>query len=411
MEKPKRVLFLECFPLWGCGSGTYTRELAFELNKDKDIKTAVVCPQGEKKIAGFRVYPLDMPFPVAFFGHPEWPVCKLYKDLSAKEITRVFNYFLRSVINAIEDFKPDLIHVQHISMLAWVASFIHAISGINYIITAHGTGILTAIKNKTFVPLSQNALRGAKKIIPVSGYTKKMLLETFGKEFAHKTRIIPGGIHIDSFPLKKPIKIINEKYNLGNKKVVLYVGKLFVEKGVEYIIRAAKDIKGHIYLIGEGPDRKQFEDLAYKLKLKNVHFLGYMGGDKREEFKEFYYKAQVFVMPSIIEEALGLVMLEAMACKTPVVGTRKGGIPLLVKDKVNGFLVRPKNSAKIAKACNKILSDKSLQEKMGNNARRIVEEKYTWAKTAQKYIRIYKDKYTNGKNGNSNGKNGKNGKH
>jgi len=95
-KKPKinKVLFLQCFPLWGCGSGTYTRELAAEINKAKKIKTAIVCPESKEKIAGLKIYPLELPFPVAFTGHPEWPVCKLYQDLNPKEISQVFKFFL-----------------------------------------------------------------------------------------------------------------------------------------------------------------------------------------------------------------------------------------------------------------------------------------------------------------------------
>lgn len=399
-KKPKinKVLFLQCFPLWGCGSGTYTRELAAEINKAKKIKTAIVCPESKEKIAGLKIYPLELPFPVAFTGHPEWPVCKLYQNLAPKEVSQVFNFFLRSVVRAVDDFKPDLIHVQHLSLLLWVANFIGSSHSINFIATAHGTGVLAASQNKVFVSPSRDALRKAKKILAVSGDTKRWLLETFGKEFSHKIRIIPGGIHLEDFPLEKKIKIINKRYKLKNKKVVLFTGKLTPQKGVQYLLKAAKDIKGHIYIIGDGPEMKNLEDLSYKLNLGNVHFLGYMGDDKKEEFKEFYYRADVLVTPSVWDEPLGLVILEAMSCKTPVVATRKGGIPLAVKNGVNGFLVRPRSSQQIAEAVNKLLANDELRKKMGEAARQTVERKFTWKKIAQKYIRVYKKAYTNHQN-------------
>jgi len=87
-----------------------------------------------------------------------------------------------------------------------------------------------------------------------------------------------------------------------------------------------------------------------------------------------------------------------MSCKTPVVATRKGGIPLAVKNGINGFLVRPRNSRQIADTCNKLLADDKLRKKMGEVARQIVEKKFTWKKIAQKYIRVYKKAYTNHKN-------------
>ncbi len=400
-RKPKvnKVLFLLCYPLWGSGSGTYTRELALAVDKYKHIKTAIVCPESKRKLSpGIKIYPLELPFPVASTGHPDWPVCKLYKDLTPKEISQVFNYFLRNVINAVDDFKPDLIHVQHISLLLWIANFIKPLYNINFIVTAHGTGVLTASQNKTFIPFSQDALKRAKKIIAVSGDTKRWLLDIFGKDFSHKTRIIPGGIYLENFPLEKKVKIINRKYKLKGKKVVLFTGKLTPQKGVYYLIKAAEDIKGDIYIIGDGSERKNLEDLTYKLKLNNVHFLGYMGDEKKAELEEFYYRADVFVAPSVWDEPLGLVILEAMAAKTPVIATRKGGIPLAVKNGVNGFLIRPKNSRQIAEACNKLLENDELRKKLGEAARKTVEEKFIWKKIAQKYVRIYKKACANGNN-------------
>jgi glycosyltransferase involved in cell wall biosynthesis len=386
----KRVLHLLCFPLWGSGSGTYARELAVETNKDSSITAAMVCPEFQEKIPEIKIYPLDFPFPVAFTGHPDWPNCRLYKDLSAKEITDIFRYFLISTARAVEDFKPDIIHVHHASVFLWVVNLIKLLYKVNFIVTVHGTGIATAEKNKIYVAPSQEPLIRAKKIISVSGDTKEWLLRVFNRELSDKTRIIPGGAHVDAFPLDKKIKIINKKYNLKGKKIVLFAGKLTEQKGVYYLVKAAKNIKGDVYIIGDGPDKKIFEDIIVKRDLKNVHLLGYMGDDKKEELREFYYRADVFVAPSVWDEPLGLVILEAMSCKTPVVATRKGGIPLAVKDGFNGFLIRSKNSTQIAEACNKILDNEKMRKKMGEAARQTVEQKFTWNKIAKKYIRIYK---------------------
>lgn len=158
-----KILYLQNFPLWGCGSGTYTKAIATELSKQKNVETAILCPEEKEKINGARIFPLEMPFPVAFTGHPQWPICRLFKDLSPKEIIEVFKYFLNSTIRAVEEFQPNIIHVQHISLFLWVANVIKSLYGINYIATAHGTGVYTAELNKKYVPLSVDALRRAKK--------------------------------------------------------------------------------------------------------------------------------------------------------------------------------------------------------------------------------------------------------
>jgi glycosyltransferase involved in cell wall biosynthesis len=232
-------------------------------------------------------------------------------------------------------------------------------------------------------------LRGASQITTVSGDTRAWFSNLFGDEFSKKLRTIPGGIDIDLFPKKFSTKEIEKKYKLEGKKIVLFAGRLTPQKGVKYLVLAAKKILGEVFIIGDGPERKALIELAKKLKIKNIHFLGYFGRKRTREFKQFYYAADVFVAPSVWQEPLGLVILEAMACQTPVVVTRKGGIPLAVKEKVNGFFVRPRNANDIAEKVNKILTNEKLAKKLGENARKIVKEKFTWGKIAKRFKYIY----------------------
>ena len=396
-----RILFLHTFPLWGCGSGTYVRHLTKELAKGKN-KIAIVCPDS-RRIKGVDLFEIKLPFFVAFTGHPEHKKCKLYHQLSNKEISIIYQSFLNRVIEVVEKFKPDIIHVQHFSILSWVANFIKSTYKINYIITSHGTGLYTASLDKRYISLTGDAIKRAREITAVSGDTKSWITKMFGKKRLEKIRVIPGGIDIKSFPSKKEIKIIDKKYNLGNKKIVLFSGKLTHLKGVKYLVKAAAKIKGEVYIIGDGCELDNLKKLAGNLKLKNIHFLGYLGNEESKELEEFYYRADVFVAPSVWDEPLGLVILEAMICKTPVVVTRKGGIPLAVKDGYNGLFVRPRNSNQIAEAVNKLLDDEKLRNRLGGNARRTVEEKFDWEKISQKFVRIYK-KYASKGNGKNNHK-------
>lgn len=171
--------------------------------------------------------------------------------------------------------------------------------------------------------------------------------------------------------------------------MVLFSGRLIKEKGVEYLVRAARDIKGEIFIVGDGPERKPLMELAKSLGLKNVHFPGYLGERHTRLLKEFYFRSDVFVAPSVWQEALGIVILEAMACKTPAVVTRRGGIPLAVKEKVTGLFVRPRNARDIAEKVNFLLANPKLCHQMGENARKIVKEKFTWEKITKRFEYIY----------------------
>ncbi|NQU82438.1 MAG: glycosyltransferase family 4 protein, partial [Parcubacteria group bacterium] len=248
----------------------------------------------------------------------------------------------------------------------------------------------------------------ANAITTVSGNTRSRFLKIFGKGYSKNFHIIPGGIDMKMFPAqpnKSAIKKIEKKYKIEGKKVVLFCGRLTSEKGAKYLISAAKDIQGEVLIVGDGPERQFLNEMISRKNLKNVHLLGYM---THEKIIDLYYRADVFVAPSVVEEALGLSILEAMAARTPVIATRKGGIPLLVKQNHNGLFVKPRNSEKISNACNKLINDDNLRKKMGEAARKTVEEKFTWDKSGIKFNRLYKN--ITGLNG-KNGKNGKNGHH
>ncbi len=392
-----RILMLLKYPLFGSGSGTYTFKLAEKLAKlYSEDKVAVFCPDLKNKIPGVKKYYYDLPFHAAATGHPDWSDAKLYSNLNNQEIDQIYKSAFDQIIKVINEFRPDVIHVHHAFYFTWIANYLRAIYGIYYVVTTHGTELLSASENKRWVPLTRDALHRSWMINAVSGDTKKWLLKVYGRKgIANKIRIIPGGVDLDTFNRNSPIKIIEKKYHIEGKKVVIFSGKLTAKKGVQYLIKAAPKIKGEIFIIGDGEERKNLENLAKEIKTKNVNFLGYFGPESKKEFQEFYRRADVFVFPSIWDEPLGLVALEAMASSTPVVASKKGGIPLAVKNNVNGFLVRARSAKAIAEKVNLLLKNEELRQKMGEEARKIVEEKFNWNKIAQRFHENYENAYRN----------------
>lgn len=383
-----KILYLQTFPLWGSGSGTYARFLASEAGRKH--KVGIVAPDTRVPVRT-KVYPIKMPLKVAFTGHPEWPVCKLYKDITSRELFSLYNSFFRTTIKAVEDFKPDIIHVHHLYPLSWVARYIKATYGVPYVITCHGSELPTAQKDRRYWGLTVDSLRKSARIVPNSQWTREWMLKIFGEEFASLSRVIPGGVDVSKFKYDESLKkSINEKYGLKGKKVVLFSGKLTPYKGVKYLVKAAKKIHGEVLILGDGPERQNLENLARELGVTNVHFLGYVGDTGQKLFVNFYSRADVVVVPSVWDEPLGLVVLEAMACSTPVVTTRKGGIPLAVKDGVNGYFVRPRNATEIAEKVNKILDNEKLMLRLGENARRITEEIFSWPRISHRFELMYK---------------------
>jgi glycosyltransferase involved in cell wall biosynthesis len=328
-----------------------------------------------------------MPFKVAFTGHPEWPNCKLFTQLTNLDIVRLHECYLHSVGEAVEEFKPNVIHVHHLFPLSWAARVIKGAYQIPYIVTVHGSELPTAQKDKRYFPLTADAIKRAGRVVPNSFWTKEWMFNIYGDEFRSRVRVIPGGVDIHAFNPNLDTREIDEKYKLDHDNVVMFAGKLTAYKGVKYLIHAAKKINAQVFILGEGPERENLHKKVKDMGLRNVHFIGHLGTS--DLLNKFYDRADVFVAPSVWDEPLGLVILEAMACKTPVVVTRKGGIPLAVKDGLNGYFVRPRNSSELAEKINALLADKEKRRKMGDNARRIVKEKFSWETIAHRFILMY----------------------
>jgi glycosyltransferase involved in cell wall biosynthesis len=379
-----RILYLQTFPLWGSGSGTYARYLASTVGRDH--KVAMVVPDS-RPVPNVTSFFLTMPFPVAFTGHPEWPSCKLYTEITNREIVNLYKSMLDSTIEAVEKFQPNIIHVHHAFPLSWVARVIKSIYQIPYIITIHGSELPTAGRDRRYLALTGDALRRARRIVPNSFWTKEWLYKIYGSDFRRQVRVIPGGVDIRKFNPNLQTDDIDEKYGLKGKKIILFAGKLTPYKGVRYLIKAARKIQAEIVILGEGSERPVLEKLVADYSLKNVHFIGHLGISN--ELNKFYKRATVFVAPSVWDEPLGLVILEAMASETPVVVTRKGGIPLAVKEGVNGYFVRPRNSTELAEKINLLLSNEEKRARMALNARRIVEEKFSWETIAHRFSLMY----------------------
>ncbi|MBI2589760.1 glycosyltransferase family 4 protein [Candidatus Berkelbacteria bacterium] len=356
-----------------------------------DDSVALLCPnEANHTLRGVKLYALNLPIRVVATSHPDWPDAKRFSDLTNAEIVQLYSSAFRQILQVVNEFKPDVIHVNHASYFTWIAQYINAIYGIKYLVTIHGTSLITAAEDKRWIPLTRSALKHATIINTVSGHTKKWFLKTFGKAgIAHKTKVITGGIDLQTYPKELPIKIINGKYHLGNKKIVIFVGKLSEHKGVNYLIKAAPNIKAEIFILGSGEGRKDLEKLAQDLGADNVHFLGYFGKEYLNELREFYRRASVFVFPSVVDEALGLVALEAMASYTPVVASRKGGIPLAVKNDVTGYLVRARSAKAIAERVNYILEHPEVEERLGKAARELVEDRFDWKKITDRFHDYY----------------------
>lgn len=308
-----------------------------------------------------------------------------------------FNLFLKPIRH-----KVDVIHIHVGNPIADLAGYMYAKKKKNtpFIITYHGDaeeGIGGFIRN-TNVSLYNKyvfdkVLSYADVIISPS---ESFIDESrFLGEYRNKIVIIPNGININDFDLLLSKEDCKEKIGLPiDENVILSVGNLSPIKGPDVLVRAMPKIiksipNAKLIFVGAGILKEELEELSKNLDMeKHVKFAGFIGNTFK---KALYYRlADVFVLPSTKIESFGIVNLEAMASRTPIVASKLGAIPDVVKDGENGLLVPPGDPEKLADAIIYLLENEEVRNKMSKNARRKVAD-YSWGRIAEKMEKVYNE--------------------
>ena len=208
-----------------------------------------------------------------------------------------------------------------------------------------------------------------------------------------RTRVIYGGADPERYAPDPRVP------RLG----VLFVGRLTPHKGVDRLLRALPE-GASVRIVGSGghdplPPERDYPKLLQQLACgRDVHFAGPVADS---QLPLMYRSAQVLVLPSVdvtcygkpiaVSELLGLAVLEAMASGTPVIASRLGGLPEIVRDGETGFLVPPGDVAALRERLQTLLGDPSLQRRLGQNARQDVLDRFTWRKVAERCLQAYSD--------------------
>ncbi len=183
-----------------------------------------------------------------------------------------------------------------------------------------------------------------------------------------------------------------------NAKVIIFVGGLdsaHYFKGVDVLLGACskikKDINWHLIIVGDGNLKNKYENIAQDNNISDrVHFVGRVNN---EELHEFYKASDIHVLPSINKcEAFGLVTLEAASCGLPSIVSNLPGVRTLVKDKETGLIVRPCDEAGLLSAIEYLLVNDDFRVLCGNNARKMIADKYSRMKVIDRLITIYENR-------------------
>jgi glycosyltransferase involved in cell wall biosynthesis len=207
-----------------------------------------------------------------------------------------------------------------------------------------------------------------------------------------KISVIHNGIDFDRVRPGSPeaVAAIRREWAPAGGHLVVTAARLHPEKGYPQLFEAVEAVRRHLpgrltlLVLGEGPFRAEFEARVKALNLEStVRFLGF-----RRDVHDFVAAADVFVLASLAE-AFGLILAETLFLGTPVVATRAGGIPEIVRDGVDGLLVPPGDPAALGTALVRVLSDQALRGRLTGAGRARIQRDFGFDRLMQRYEELY----------------------
>jgi len=263
------------------------------------------------------------------------------------------------------------------------------LQGLLTISTCHGF-ISNDNKLKVYNKLDICALRFCKTIIAVSNEIKSQLVRSGIKQ--DKVAVIPNAVASSIGADEQPARRHEKRLSLGiaqDEFVVGYLGRLSIEKGLHYLIKAIAELRDEmvpvkLLIVGDGPEKHALEQMVKDKELDScVIFAGF-----QDDIENWLSALDVFVLPSLTE-GTPMALLEAMAIGVPVIASAVGGVPKIITDEINGFLV-PSGQFEILCDRIKILKDNpDLRNKIGMEGLNTIIKKYDVHSWCRKIENIY----------------------
>ena len=301
-------------------------------------------------------------------------------------------------LKLIRSTKFDIVHTHgHFHMSSNLVAFSNVFTRRPFVLTSHGAilgykGWKRAVEALFDRTIGEWTLRSANKVIALTP-TLANMLEDLGADRSNIV-VVPFWMDLNQVKPRADVEKFRSTYKLGDRKIVLFVGRLLPIKGLEYLIEAAKhaETRPAIVIIGdEAPGysgtKRSLEEKVRALGLESDVF--FLGKFSREDLGVAYTAADLFVLPSL-GEGMPLVLLEAMAYGKCVIATDIPGNNDLIKDGWNGVLVEPRNSLELAQKIDYLLTNREIAEKLGAQARRDIEQNYNPDVVLSKVLDLYR---------------------
>ncbi len=295
--------------------------------------------------------------------------------------------FLRtlSFLSLVSKIRPFHIHAHFSNFPAFSAYILSRFTGINFTFTAHAHGLFRDY------PLLDKKINSSKKCICISEYNRNFILKKFPHIEESKIEVVRCGIEVERFAPQ-------ETLNFKEETVILSVGRLVPTKGFDTLIRACfllknKGLRLKCLIVGEGKYKNKYQRLRDNLGLKaQVYFLG---PKREEELMKLYSECDFFVLPvrrisaGDIQDGIPVSLMEAMSLEKVVISSSLSGIPELIDDGINGFLVKPDDYQEIARIIIFLAKDLPQRIKIGKKAREKIKGQFSLKATVDRLEEIF----------------------
>jgi N-acetyl-alpha-D-glucosaminyl L-malate synthase BshA len=350
---------ITCYPTYG-GSGVVATELGIELAaRGHDvhfISYAAPIRMGPttERMHFHEVEVTNYPL----FDHPPYTLALATK---MAEVAR--------------EAELDLLHVHYAiphSVSALLARSMLEPYRLPFITTLHGTDITLVGSDRSYLPITRFSIEQSDGVTAISEYLRHRTIVEF--DVHHPIEVIPNFVNCELY-IRGDNSLLRRRWAPNDEAILMHLSNFRPVKRVTDVIeifaRVRETIPAKLIMIGDGPDRGTAEWLVRQKGLsRDVCFLG-----KQDGVQEKLAAADLFLLPSD-EESFGLAALEAMACEVPVIASRVGGLPEVVTDGVDGYLVEPRDVESAARLALDILTRADRGREMGRLARVNAKEKF-----------------------------------
>ncbi len=359
------IFTFDFFP-WEGGIGRHVYEIQEQFKKYKDIELLIFSPCENNLPNHHRI-------------------CKVSRIIGKNVLFSIYlNLFMHRLIRK---HRLDLVHLQCGSG----GVFILKKTGRETIATVHTNSYrfqfrrYGKISKRLLAPLEKRTYQISDRILPVSSYVRNNLIRDYGIS-PHRIEIIHNGVNTRIFH--------SIPGHERKKDMVLYVGRIYKGKGLEFLIDAMEQVVAdhpefRLAVAGDGVYLKNIQAfIQNKTVRKHIDFLGWQNSGA---LNGLYNEASVCVMPSIVE-GFGLTLLEAMACGCPVIATDSGGAVDIIRNDENGVLVTHGDTDKLAGSIIQLMTDTETRSRIVENGLNTVQF-FTWEAIARMIYGCYKDAF------------------